>query len=414
MVCRQAQEVRTRLAMPVEWAECMINLANAYYYRIRGDRTENLEQDIVACRYALEVMTRQAMPVAWATVMTNLANAYYYRILGDRTENLEQAIAAYSQALEVMTPDGLPDDCRRAARSLTNLFFAEARYAEVIEPYELVIQANENLLQASLMRGSKEVELGEIQDLPARAAYALARLDRLEEAVEALEAGRARLLAEAFEGNRRDLEQLEPLGHGDLLARYRAAAERLAALHAQVGQSSSGQAAGTAPQRDFATLTQEIQAARGELDAAIAAIRQIPGYEDFFLPPTFEKIRQAAGPDAPLVYLVVTSAGGLALVADRQTFEVSGQPEVGTTSKVSACGWTASPSQGCASESTVRPTTRRWAATSAGTTVGGVPARPGGLGCVAGRAGRDDALAVGRGHGAGGAHLLPCTLPKRS
>ena len=34
--------------------------------------------------------------------------------------------------------------------------------------------------------------------------------------------------------------------------------------------------------------------ARRELDAAIAAIRRVPGYEDFFLPPTFEKIRQAA------------------------------------------------------------------------------------------------------------------------
>ena len=34
----------TRQAMPVEWAQRMMNLANAYSDRIRGDRAENLEQ----------------------------------------------------------------------------------------------------------------------------------------------------------------------------------------------------------------------------------------------------------------------------------------------------------------------------------------------------------------------------------
>ena len=33
----------TRQAMPVEWAQVMMNLANAYSDRIRGDRAQNLE-----------------------------------------------------------------------------------------------------------------------------------------------------------------------------------------------------------------------------------------------------------------------------------------------------------------------------------------------------------------------------------
>ena len=45
----------------------MMNLANAYSDRIRGDRAENLEQAIAAYQQALEVRTRQAMPVEWAT-----------------------------------------------------------------------------------------------------------------------------------------------------------------------------------------------------------------------------------------------------------------------------------------------------------------------------------------------------------
>ena len=45
--------------------------------------------------------TREACPSQWATTMMNLANAYHERIRGERAENLEQAIVTYRQALEV-------------------------------------------------------------------------------------------------------------------------------------------------------------------------------------------------------------------------------------------------------------------------------------------------------------------------
>jgi len=193
----------------------------------------------------------------------------------------------------------------------------------------------ETLFQASLGRGSKEVELTEIQGLPGDAAYALARTGDAEGAVVALERGRARLLAEALEQNRRDLERLPELSHGDLLEHYRAAADRIQALQGQAAGPVTGRSGEPAPQRDFGALERDIDAAKSELDAAIAAIRQVKvdgrrPYADFLLPPAFEKIQQAAAPDAPLVYLVTTSAGSLALVVRDRTSEVSG------TSKVSA------------------------------------------------------------------------------
>ncbi len=286
--------------------------------------------------------------------MMNLANAYSdrtpYLAEGDRAQNLEKAIAAYRRALEIFTPDGLPDDCRRAARSLANLHFTGGQYAQVIEPYGLAMRAADQLLRASLARSSKEVELGEIQGLPVKAAYALARLDRLEDAVETLEAGRARLLAEALEANRRDLEQLEPLGHGELLARYRAAAGRLAALQAQgarISESASQRMGESVAQPDFVAWRVTLEAAQQELGAAIAAIRQIPGYEDFFRPPTFAKIRQAIAPPSrsgegpgvgaeALVYLLATSAGGLALVVRGVTGDKPGFSEKPGLSPVTA------------------------------------------------------------------------------
>ena len=262
--------------------------------------------------------------------LNNLGNGLHDRY--NRTgqlADLEEARTCYRHACS----RGLsitPEEALRSARNWGERALERRAWQEGTEAYAFGRQAEDLLFATQIGRQAKESWLKEAQSLPANAAYALARRGRLEEATEALEGGRARLLAEALEANRRDLEHLAALGHGDLLARYRAAAERIAALQAQASQSTSGQAAGAAPQRDFAALTQEIQAARGELGAAIAAIRQVPGYEDFFLPPAFAKIQQAAAPGAPLVYLSTTSVGSVALVVHSQTFEVS------ETSKVSA------------------------------------------------------------------------------
>ena len=76
-------------------------------------------------------------------------------------------------------------------------------------------------------------------------------------------------------------------------------------------QTGAGAASGVA--------AEALEAARAELDAAIEAIRGVEGYEDFFRPPTWEKIVEAAvAPGVPLAYLVATPAGGVALVVRRE------------------------------------------------------------------------------------------------
>jgi CHAT domain len=57
----------------------------------------------------------------------------------------------------------------------------------------------------------------------------------------------------------------------------------------------------------------DIRAAREELDAVIAEIQAVPGYEDFLAVPTFADVAGVAG-DCPLVYLAAAEPGGLALV----------------------------------------------------------------------------------------------------
>ena len=229
-----------------------------------------------------------------------------------RLDDLEEARNRYAQACQIGQTLH-PEAVVVSSRSRGNWALQRRAWDEVVKAYAFGRQATDTLFAVQTSRVAKESWLREAQGLPASAAYALAQLNRLEEAIVALETGRARLLAEALEANRRDLERLPALGHGDLLALYRAETDRLAALQAQIERpAASGGESG--PRRDFVALSQEIQAARAELDATIAAIRQVPGYEDFFLPPSFKNICQAALPDTPLVYLVATPVGGMALV----------------------------------------------------------------------------------------------------
>ena len=131
----QALQVMTRQAMPVEWAQTMMNLAIAYSDRIRGDKAENIERAIAGYEQALQVMTRQAMPVEWATTMMNLATAYSDRIRGDKAENIERAIAGYEQALQVMTRQAMPVEYLQVQRAWRN--FSSARVV-MLSPQRMV------------------------------------------------------------------------------------------------------------------------------------------------------------------------------------------------------------------------------------------------------------------------------------
>ena len=85
-----------------------MNRAIAYAERIRGDRADNLETAIAGYDAALKVRTREAMPLEWAQAQMNRALAYADRIQGDRADNLETAIAGYDAALEIRTREAMP------------------------------------------------------------------------------------------------------------------------------------------------------------------------------------------------------------------------------------------------------------------------------------------------------------------
>ncbi|MEL7354112.1 MAG: CHAT domain-containing protein [Cyanobacteria bacterium J06560_5] len=344
------QAVELTLPDSVFLASRLNNLANSL--RDRYIQTENLA-DLAATiqNYRQAIAQTPSGSSEIAPIQNNLGNALrdQFHHTGQLSD-LNQAITAYEQGIEATSPHSpeLPGRQNNLASTLkdrftqttersdleqaTDLFEQAATlglqvapeaavlasrswgewaterqsWHEAVTAYRYSLQAIAQLFRTQLFRASKETWLREVQGISAQAAFALAKVGDLPGAVVALEQGLARLLSEALERDRADLERLKTLGQGELCDRYQAITERWHSL-------IHGRAAST--YQTDADWTAAMQAVRVELEEAITAIRQVDGYEDFLQPPAFNVI-QSAAQVSPLVYIVVTEVGGLALVVE--------------------------------------------------------------------------------------------------
>ena len=305
---QNALKVFTREAFPEKWAMTQNNLANAYRSCIRGNLAENCELAIAAYKLSLQVFTQKAFPEQWANTQSNLAHAYSNRLRGKPTENIKQATEIYHKTLKVLTPEAFPNDCRRIARSLGTLYFEQKNWIKAADAYALALQAAEYLYQSCIFIDSKAAELTETDDLPRRMAYALARINDFPEAIVTLEQSRARGLSEALA---RDRVHLENLADRDLYTRYKTLTNQFRTLEAQRRDFMVSSDRDRLTDKD---IRKKAIALREQNTALIQSIRQIPGYATFLTLPTFQDVQEAAKQDCPLVYLISTSAGSLALI----------------------------------------------------------------------------------------------------
>ena len=264
----------------------------------RTGRLEDLEAAIGVYEQAVKLTPPDSpdRPGSLNNLGTGLSDRYART---GRLEDLEAAIRDYRAACELGAALA-PEDVLRAARNWGRWALERQSWGEAAEAWLHGLTTGRALHRRQLRRTDKESWLGEMQTMAPAAAYALARLGESLLAVQTLELGRAQLLGEALEQNRRDLELLPARGHADLYARYQAVLAARRRLE---------DPAATAPGDRLAAIT----AVDRDFDAVIAAIRTVPGYEDFYADPTFDQI-QAAAHDGPLVYLLATAAGGLALI----------------------------------------------------------------------------------------------------
>jgi CHAT domain-containing protein len=206
--------------------------------------------------------------------------------------DLEQGKQAYKKAAEKGLGMALEQGLR-SAKNWLDWGFERQSWQEVIQAYSYAYKSSTRLVQTQLLRQHQESWLKDIQGLAAKAAYAYAKIEQFELSAVTLERGLAQLLSETLARERADLESLKSQRQ-DL---YQAYKDAIAAW----------QQAQNLADREL------LQAARQKLDASIAAIREIKGYEDFLAAPEFKDIAIAAK-NTTLVYLLTTNEGGLALI----------------------------------------------------------------------------------------------------
>lgn len=170
---------------------------------------------------------------------------------------------------------------------------AGREWDEAANGYRFALDAIDKLFRRQLSRDEQEMWLSRVRGLPGRAAYALSQVGQGADAAMAIERGRAFILSEALDRDRVDLNALEQSGQACLAKRYRAASAAL-------------RVANTAP---------AARAARDELEHAIAAIREVSGFEDFLTRLRYLNAQERARV-GPIVYLATAPTGGAAVLVN--------------------------------------------------------------------------------------------------
>ncbi len=304
----EALRFRTAEAAPMDYARTQYNLGGAYLLAMTGDPEANLRRAIACYEEALRFRTAEADPHAYADAQNGLAHAYAELTTGDRAANLEHAIACYIEALRFRTLETAPARHRSSSAGLALLHFREGWWEEAQAAYASAMTAVNLLYQATATEAGRRSELGEARVYVVNNAYCLARLGRLTEAVECLEGGRARALAEELA---RDRAAVGAANREDKAA-FGAARDRIKVLEA-IARAAGEDASRAGSGRSFVDLSEALATARSDLAAVVARIR---GYVPEFMPEglTYAGISASATQNRPLVYLLSTIKGSLALI----------------------------------------------------------------------------------------------------
>ena len=295
--------------LPAYFNNLGTGLSNRYD---RTDEVKDLERGIEVFQQAV-ALTQKHFPNSpdFPKFLNNLGNGLNNRYARTgEVKDLERGIEAFQQA----TQQGLDIDTNASLTSARNWLrraFNRQAWDEVVQAYESAYQASTRLVQIQSTRQHQESWLKESQGLATHTAYALAKENRLTKAIVTLERGLAQLLSEALAHERAELEQLKVIGQADLYNHYQQA---IADWH-DTRQFANSLEIPTDEQSQL--IQQRLRAAREALNKTIVAIRKVEGYANFLMAPEFADI-VAAVKSSTLVYLVVTKAGGLALIVNEK------------------------------------------------------------------------------------------------
>jgi CHAT domain-containing protein/tetratricopeptide (TPR) repeat protein len=177
-------------------------------FRRRGARAD-LDRAIEALEEAATSADNESPDLP--SFLSNLAVALRLRHdVGGDARDLDQAREVYRRGIE--TAERVNPDSRLVlARNWAIGASERGSWEEAADAFEQAIETAEALYAPHVVGAHKETLLQRFGDLPADAAYALARAGRIDRAVEALERGRARFLSEAIDRGRVDPGELPGL-----------------------------------------------------------------------------------------------------------------------------------------------------------------------------------------------------------
>jgi hypothetical protein len=256
-------------------------------------------------RLAIQVLEKAAERARSPEVAGRLALALSTRVgTSGAGWTYGRARAAFLHACR----NGTPEVSLPAGAAWGEWALLRGRWAEAEEAFGYALRAADALFHIQAARAHKEGTLRPVRGLAAGAAYAAARAGDPGRAVEILEQGRTRLVAEALQVGARATAGLEREAPA-LAARLRTAADALASL-AALEEGTAVPIEGGA-----GIVAERVVEARAEFDAVMDEIRRHPGFEVFGAPMTLGQIAEVARP-APLVYLAATEVGGVALIVE--------------------------------------------------------------------------------------------------
>ncbi|MGW0410158.1 CHAT domain-containing protein [Streptomyces collinus] len=205
---------------------------------------------------------------------------------------------------------------RSAAEQLGDALSERTEWSAAADAYQQAVEADERLFRACLVSSSRERRLNSAGDLHQRAAYALARAGRPEEALLCLERGRARNFHLALSPDHDQLHRLARTDPETHTAYVRAAesVQTLEARNRELGRPGASRDDGRELDPAEYELSGVLDEARAELAVALARVRALPGMESFLRETTRADILGAARPGEPLCYIAATTNGSLSLI----------------------------------------------------------------------------------------------------
>ena len=253
-------------------------------------------------------------PIAAAVASRTLAD-----IMLLESEDDSERIVLLTSSLERLQEFDMPRDLLTISNRLGEAHALRGEWQQAAQAYSTSVDALERLYTQRGTDEGRALELGRQSKLSEWAAYCLAKSGDLQKAVLALENGRTRALGYRL---RRDESQLAALSALD-----DALPSRITRLQQELRARSRDSIGDTGS--DYRELADQ-------LDKAVDEVRARPGLETFMRATTISEIIEAAEPLCPLIYLVATAVGSIALMVDPGAQDESQSVVLVTESEVSS------------------------------------------------------------------------------